>query len=892
MTLKFSEVKYDIISPTLPLGKYTTRVVVTGRVRLAAKLRKIIKIMSQMSRKIRLLALAFIVIIVAFVLTLAHGVSVERFECRAFLVEGLYIKLDKKLILNVSNLKIHKEKTPKSQTSLEQIASNIKKLKLIGLLFEEINLSRVGYENMEFSLVFLDDLFYLDTSFLSVNIGLSEDEEEDEGLIKGEVRELRFKDFNVTFNGAVSADLKHGIYDFTGVFTSYELSGKASAKMRGKRVDYNITDVSAPTIKDFMENLAKITELDPEIKNWIYGYITAENYHIDELSGHYTLGKDFDANSIFGRAHASNLKVKFETTLPPALISEANVTLASNALNFDLFKPTWEGKNLNGSRVQIKNLIEGKTDVVVSLATDSLLDAKVAGLLKAYDIDLGIIQKSGKMTSELRLDIFVEPFEVVPNGRFEPRGSNLNIGGGDFFTPSASVILEGDKVKIEKARLKNDIFDASFEGLIDVENENGAFNAVFDSVKVGGGEVLSMRNVKDKILMDFSNARTLVKTNSLGLELVLSEDENEIKIASLAPLAKYSNLMRELNATDGELSVATRDFENFDASLKTFKFEMGLADANGKPYVNDDFRVHIAKNGKVTGAAASGKIKFETAGEAVKLRLDGIGILVDSDDEDFSKKRVDFEGKNVSFFLTDVNRTLKFESCSGMSEGKNFDFNGKLGGGKLVLVRRPGSLYVDGLGLNDDFVNSMLNVNFFKGGNFDVRLRGLDWEHFKTQIKAQNTHLAGYKFTQKLLSFLDSVPALLSFRVPDFNDDGFSVNAGEMYIQRRANDLNISAAELHGTSADIAGVGHIDLESKAINVDLELKILKGATSIIGKIPLLNYIVLGADKTISTVIEVRGTLDEPKFETGVVGDILTTPFNLIKNILSLPFNLAN
>ncbi|WP_141069938.1 AsmA-like C-terminal domain-containing protein, partial [Campylobacter fetus] len=35
-----------------------------------------------------------------------------------------------------------------------------------------------------------------------------------------------------------------------------------------------------------------------------------------------------------------------------------------------------------------------------------------------------------------------------------------------------------------------------------------------------------------------------------------------------------------------------------------------------------------------------------------------------------------------------------------------------------------------------------------------------------------------------------------------------------------------------------------------------------------------------------------TLDEPKFETQVVTDIIKTPYNIIKNTLELPFILFN
>ena len=76
--------------------------------------------------------------------------------------------------------------------------------------------------------------------------------------------------------------------------------------------------------------------------------------------------------------------------------------------------------------------------------------------------------------------------------------------------------------------------------------------------------------------------------------------------------------------------------------------------------------------------------------------------------------------------------------------------------------------------------------------------------------------------------------------------------------------------------------------SNLIDITLELKLLKDASSIIDKIPLVNYILLGKDKSISTIIKISGTIDEPIIKTQVVTDVLKTPFNIIKNTLTLPF----
>ena len=107
-------------------------------------------------------------------------------------------------------------------------------------------------------------------------------------------------------------------------------------------------------------------------------------------------------------------------------------------------------------------------------------------------------------------------------------------------------------------------------------------------------------------------------------------------------------------------------------------------------------------------------------------------------------------------------------------------------------------------------------------------------------------------------------------------------------FEKKADTLKFLAIELESSSADIGGHGTINLATKEIDVDLELKLLKDASSIIDKIPLINQIVLGKDRTLSTVIKVRGTLQKPQYSTQILQDALLSPFKIIRNVLEAPF----
>ena len=190
--------------------------------------------------------------------------------------------------------------------------------------------------------------------------------------------------------------------------------------------------------------------------------------------------------------------------------------------------------------------------------------------------------------------------------------------------------------------------------------------------------------------------------------------------------------------------------------------------------------------------------------------------------------------------------------------------------------------------IRGEFINSIFNIKSFEGGSFKMRVLGASTDDFKGEVRLIGATLKDYTFYNQLLTFLNSVPSLLVFKTPDFRPDGYPVKFGKILFEKKGDVLKFLAIELESSSADIGGHGTINLATKEIDVDLELKLLKDASSIIDKIPLINQIVLGKDRTLSTVIKVRGTLQKPQYSTQILQDALLSPFKIIRNVLEAPF----
>ncbi len=82
------------------------------------------------------------------------------------------------------------------------------------------------------------------------------------------------------------------------------------------------------------------------------------------------------------------------------------------------------------------------------------------------------------------------------------------------------------------------------------------------------------------------------------------------------------------------------------------------------------------------------------------------------------------------------------------------------------------------------------------------------------------------------------------------------------------------------------GNGRADFNTNQLDGSLTLKSDLGSK--LGKIPMVGYILLGDDGSLSTTVTLSGKLDDPKISTAIAKEIVTAPFNILKRTLVYPF----
>ncbi|MDU7070703.1 AsmA-like C-terminal domain-containing protein [Campylobacter ureolyticus] len=848
------------------------------------------KIISKIAKITLTIVVILAIILSVFFVILKNGINIGNIDRDNIHIERLYIKFDKKLIINAKNLKIKKnlnkndEKKEFSALDLDKIFSYIVYL---NRFFEEINLENVEIGKNNITALFKDNIFYFDTEFLKIDIEIIPKENSYDIAIS----ELSFKDFDLVIAGSGYINLINKLYSFDGFFLTHEINGKLDFSIKNGLLKYEIKSATATSIKNFMDELGFKTGMDQHLKEWIYGKVIAKYYDIKYLNGMIDIvNLDYKLNKMNGFAKAYDLNVTFNEKLPSAVVKSADIALENGNLYFDLFEPTYQNKDLNGSKVDILNIMDGTTKIIVDIKTDSLVDNEVLNLLKAYNINLPILQQNGNSKTEVLLYIQAHTHKIDVLANSVLKNSDILISGAKFNMQNLEVLIKNSKIDLEALNISNkELFKASnLKGKIDAKVSKANLTANFEEVFIN--DIFKRKNFSSDLKLDFSKPTVLLEIPKLNTKIKFDKT-NEIEVSNLKDLIQYSKILTDLGFKNGNLVVNTKDFKDYKINIKDTIFDLPLYKKDGSKYDSDEIYINY-KNGEIY--ANTNYLNFKQSKKDMYLDINGLDFELKYDKNTSSQTnfpKINISGKNSDIILKDINKTLNLSSFNGNLDNKNIKFDANLiPQGNLTLQITPQILSATGLNLNSQSLNNFLKSKSFEGGEFNIKVFGKSIDEFRGEILMNDTYLTDLVLYQRLLSFLDSIPSLLKLKTPDFNNKGFNVKKGKVLFIKKGDIIYVQAMDFKGSTADMGGVGTINLKTKEIDLDIEVKYLKDASSIIASIPLVNQIILGKDRSISTVVKIRGTLDSPTYSNKALQDALLSPLNIIKNTLELPFTL--
>ena len=209
--------------------------------------------------------------------------------------------------------------------------------------------------------------------------------------------------------------------------------------------------------------------------------------------------------------------------------------------------------------------------------------------------------------------------------------------------------------------------------------------------------------------------------------------------------------------------------------------------------------------------------------------------------------------------------------------------------GNINLEIEGDQFTLTGEGLGDTFMGALIQGSEFDKGTMTLAAKG-SFTESSALIKIENSTLKSLNPLNNILAFLDTIPALITFSLPDYSTKGLYLNSAVLGLKIQDNIANVEHLAVQSPVLSMTGVGWIDIPRNMINMDLNL--ITMAKTNISKIPLLGYILTGKEKRPSITLQVSGDLQNPDVKNTVFRDVATLPFSLLYRTLTLPVRMVN
>lgn len=246
------------------------------------------------------------------------------------------------------------------------------------------------------------------------------------------------------------------------------------------------------------------------------------------------------------------------------------------------------------------------------------------------------------------------------------------------------------------------------------------------------------------------------------------------------------------------------------------------------------------------------------------------------------------ESNNMQIFFG--NYIVPTDSATITMRDGRINANASYGNGiaNVDIMHGEAQITLDNFSAN--FINKVMKKELFEGGLFD--LSGILRDGIlQGEVRMQNTFFKDFVLVQNILALIDTIPSLIVFKKPGFNNEGYEIKGGSLMFWLSNEYLGLDKINLIGTAIDVTGNGLIDLENKSLNLLLSASTIKTLSDILSSIPIIGYLILGDDGKITTNIVVSGSLNNPKTEVSLLEDVITAPFKILRRVFT-PFDMIS
>ena len=465
-------------------------------------------------------------------------------------------------------------------------------------------------------------------------------------------------------------------------------------------------------------------------------------------------------------------------------------------------------------------------------------------------------------------------------------GFNLKIS--DLLLHITSKMIRIHKTKINM----NDLVFTEITSKYNFQETKNRVHLNYLNIADNNISLYKQKNIELNI--DLDPSFTTISSNELASEFFIKENSWRFKTKSLAKLAKNSSLLQKLKITQGKLIVEKRKKGKAIYANANLNYQYPFLLINKKNIINynikavflkDKTNIRINDNMQVT---IDDMIKVQIKNITLDLQeLLKIKNNVQLPQTKSKPKTIVLEAKNVALQLTPTRKILS-DTIAMQSDNNittlQLKYKDALAGFKI----EDNIFHLYGSQFNDTFMESLFSLSKFKGGALEFSIKG-SLEDFSGAFYIHDTTVIDYKLLNNILAFINTVPSLLTFSLPDYNDNGLAVQTAYAKFHTVNGLFKISDFLIDAKEIDILGKGEADFYKDTIDLTLNLKTDLGSD--VSKIPLVGYILFDKD-VVSTSMKITGKLSDPDIHSLLARDIAVAPLNILKRTILLPYTIIS
>lgn len=139
-----------------------------------------------------------------------------------------------------------------------------------------------------------------------------------------------------------------------------------------------------------------------------------------------------------------------------------------------------------------------------------------------------------------------------------------------------------------------------------------------------------------------------------------------------------------------------------------------------------------------------------------------------------------------------------------------------------------------------------------------------------------------------VLALLNTIPALVTFSLPEFDTVGLPISSAIMGFKFEDGFAPLETLLIDSPEFTMAGKGWMDFNKGLVDIDANIITKAGAN--ISHIPLAGFILAGDEKRPSITLKISGNLMDPGVTTSAFKEVTTMPFAILYRTLTLPAHL--